>query len=417
MAGGAARRRRPAARAARPAARRRSGSTRVARAAHRRRHGLAGRWPAAGAGRRPTPADGRDARCRSTTAPCSCSSARRSPPTTSRVLERVRRPARPSPSSSRRAAGRGGRAPRRWPRPTSCAPRSSQAVSPRPAHAAGVDQGVGHEPAAARRRLDADEPRTSSSTTIDEETDRLNRLVGNLLDMSRLAGRRAATSTLRPVGLEEVVAARPGQPRPTEPTGSTSTCPRRCRRSHADPALLERAVANLVANAAALRPAGRAGARRGRRGRRPGRPAGRRPRPRHPAGRPRARSSSRSSGSATAPSGAGVGLGLAVARGFVEAMGGELDASRTPRAAALHRWSLAAGAADGRRTVVGMTGVLVVDDEPQIRRALAIEPAGPRLRGRPGRRRARRRCALAADAPPRRGRSSTSGCPASTASR
>ena len=43
-----------------------------------------------------------------------------------------------------------------------------------------------------------------------------------------------------------------------------------------------------------------------------------------------------------------------------------------------------------------MTRVLVVDDEPQILRALAHQPAGARLRGRPGGRRARRRCTLAA---------------------
>ena len=32
-----------------------------------------------------------------------------------------------------------------------------------------------------------------------------------------------------------------------------------------------------------------------------------------------------------------------------------------------------------------MTRVLVVDDEPQIRRALATNLQGPRVRGRPGR--------------------------------
>ena len=57
----------------------------------------------------------------------------------------------------------------------------------------------------------------------------------------------------------------------------------------------------------------------------------------------------------------GVGLGLAVAKGFVEAMGGEIEVEDTP---------------GGGLTVVArlrtrrMTRILVVDDEPQILRAL-----------------------------------------------
>ena len=56
----------------------------------------------------------------------------------------------------------------------------------RPAHAARVDQGGRHEPA---RRLDRARRRRSSAsscTTILEETDRLNRLVGNILDLARI---------------------------------------------------------------------------------------------------------------------------------------------------------------------------------------------------------------------------------------
>ena len=49
-------------------------------------------------------------------------------------------------------------------------------------------------------------PVTSSSNTIDEETDRLNGLVGNLLDMSRIQT-GALELTSAPVGLEEVLPA------------------------------------------------------------------------------------------------------------------------------------------------------------------------------------------------------------------
>ena len=49
-----------------------------------------------------------------------------------------------------------------------------------------------------------------------------------------------------------------------------------------------------------------------------------------PVDRARPACSSRSSAWATARNGSGVGLGLAVARGFVEAMGGELAVEDTP---------------------------------------------------------------------------------------
>ena len=63
--------------------------------------------------------------------------------------------------------------------------------------------------------------------------------------------------------------------------------------------------------------------------------------------------------------GEGVGLGLAVAQGFVEAMGGEIEVDDTP-GGGLDRWS---SALQRRRAV---TRILVVDDEPQILRALGI---------------------------------------------
>ena len=76
----------------------------------------------------------------------------------------------------------------------------------RPAHAAGLDQGIDLQPPASatsngpRRTVD------EFQRTIDEETDRLTHIVGNLLDMSRLqAG--ALHVQLRPTGVEEIVLA------------------------------------------------------------------------------------------------------------------------------------------------------------------------------------------------------------------
>jgi len=164
---------------------------------------------------------------------------------------------------------------------------------------------------------------------IDAETDRLDRLIANLLDMSRLqtGGIHARIDAVLP---SEVI---------TEAVDSLSHVPAaRCRlvvedpelTVDADPALLERVVANLVANAHRAAPAGtevviRIGAVDGATAqiqvvdRGPGIPAELRAR----ALEPFDRLSDRAPGS-------GIGLGLAIARGFVTAMGGELTLDDTP---------------------------------------------------------------------------------------
>jgi two-component system sensor histidine kinase KdpD len=163
--------------------------------------------------------------------------------------------------------------------------------------------------------------------TIDEETDRLTKLVGNLLDMSRLQ-----TGSFElvwcDVGLEEVVAAA------LQSLGDTTgrvvvDVPETLPRVRADATLLERAIANVVANAlqASLpdRPvrifAGASAERveltivdSG-----PGIPRSKREEVFQPFQR-----------LGDNPQGTGVGLGLAVARGFVEAMDGELTLDDTP---------------------------------------------------------------------------------------
>jgi two-component system sensor histidine kinase KdpD len=164
--------------------------------------------------------------------------------------------------------------------------------------------------------------------TIEDETDRLTALVGNLLDMSRIqAG--AVTPAPRAVGLEEVV---PGALAGLGVRGHEVDVdvPESLPPVAADPALLERVVANLVANALAHAPAGspvriEAGEVGGTvlirvidRG--PGIPVSERDRIFQPFQR-----------LGDSPSqGAGVGLGLAVARGFTQAMGGQLIIDDTP---------------------------------------------------------------------------------------
>jgi two-component system sensor histidine kinase KdpD len=161
--------------------------------------------------------------------------------------------------------------------------------------------------------------------TIEDGADRLDALVSNLLDMSRLqAG--ALHVDLRPVILDEVV---PAAVASLGPRGRTvvvdiaETLPL----VKADAALLERAVANIVDNAVSASPPDKtvrveAGAIAGRvdlrvidRG--PGIPLADRERVFQPFQR-------------LVDHGSGVGLGLAIARGLVHAMGGELTIEDTP---------------------------------------------------------------------------------------
>jgi two-component system sensor histidine kinase KdpD len=162
--------------------------------------------------------------------------------------------------------------------------------------------------------------------TIEEETDRLDGLVGNLLDLSRLQ-----TNTLqildRWIGLEEVA------PAAVASLGARADqvdvdVPETLPRVHVDPGLLERALANVVSNAVAWSPPtqrvrvdascvpGRIDLRVVDHG--PGIAVTDRERVFEPFQRLGDRKSE------------GVGLGLAVARGFVTAMGGEVVVEDTP---------------------------------------------------------------------------------------
>ncbi|MFE1511014.1 ATP-binding protein [Streptomyces sp. DSM 116494] len=160
---------------------------------------------------------------------------------------------------------------------------------------------------------------------IEDGADRLDHLVGNLLDMSRL---RTGTVTplIREIDLDEVVPMALGG----VPEGSVVLdVPEALPMVAVDPGLLERAMANVIENAVTHGPPGRpvlvaASALADRvevrvvdRG--PGVPDDAKDRIFEPFQR-----------HGDAPRGAGVGLGLAVARGFAEAMGGTLTAEDTP---------------------------------------------------------------------------------------
>ncbi|MEU8861669.1 sensor histidine kinase KdpD [Streptomyces umbrinus] len=160
---------------------------------------------------------------------------------------------------------------------------------------------------------------------IEEGADRLDNLVGNLLDMSRLQT-GTVTPLIREIDLDEVVPmALGGVPEDSVELDIPETLPMVA----VDPGLLERSVANLVENAVKYSPAeervlvsasamaDRVEVRVVDRG--PGVPD---------AGKDRIFEPFQRYGDA--PRGAGVGLGLAVARGFAEAMRGTLTAEDTP---------------------------------------------------------------------------------------
>jgi two-component system sensor histidine kinase KdpD len=163
--------------------------------------------------------------------------------------------------------------------------------------------------------------------TIDEEADRLNNLIGNLLDMSRIQT-GSLQLTMRALGLDEVV------PRALDGLGERAgdvvlDVPETLPRVNADAQLLERAVANVLSNALTHSPEGRkvrveAGTVGGRVDLRViDQGSGVPPAERAHMFRPFQRLGD-------AQNGNGVGLGLAVARGFMEAMGGEISVDDTP---------------------------------------------------------------------------------------
>ena len=167
--------------------------------------------------------------------------------------------------------------------------------------------------------------RTELLATVEESTDRLVALVENLLSLSRLqAGVLSADP--RPVAFDAVVAE--AVLHSPDHVGVDIDVPDNLPLGLADPGLLERVVANLVANALTASPPHTPV-------RVQGRPVGARLELRvidHGPGLPIA-----DLDRVFAPfqrlhdhGGGGLGLGLAIARGFTEAMSGTLTPSETP---------------------------------------------------------------------------------------
>ncbi|MYS31534.1 histidine kinase, partial [Streptomyces sp. SID7804] len=169
------------------------------------------------------------------------------------------------------------------------------------------------------------EDRSELLEGIEDGADRLDHLVGNLLDMSRLHT-GTVTPLIREIDLDEVVPMALGG---VPDADVVLDVPESLPMVAVDPGLLERAMANVIENAVKYSPPGRpvlvaASALADRvevrvvdRG--PGVPDEAKDRIFEPFQR-----------HGDAPRGAGVGLGLAVARGFAEAMGGTLNAEDTP---------------------------------------------------------------------------------------
>jgi two-component system, OmpR family, sensor histidine kinase KdpD len=183
--------------------------------------------------------------------------------------------------------------------------------------------------------------------TIEEGADRLDSLIANLLDMSRIQT-GSLQPLLRPTSLEEVAPLALGG---LDAEAVELDIPDALPLVATDPGLLERAVANLVANALRYSPPGRPPELHARgegtvvvlevvdHG--PGVPAEMKSRifePFQQLGDQR--------------NNAGVGLGLAVARGFVEATGGTLTAVDTPGGGLTMRMELRPAATTGSMPVL-----------------------------------------------------------------
>ncbi len=163
--------------------------------------------------------------------------------------------------------------------------------------------------------------------TVDEETDRLNRLVGNLLDASRLQFGALAIETRPTIVIDTVIAALHSLNIRSEDV--QLDIPLSVPTVMSDPALLERSLANVIGNAVRHNPPGqRVRIEAAQVGdsvhvrvidRGPGVPAADRARVTTPLQR-----------LGDDQTNEGIGLGFSVARGFVDAMEGVLSLDDTP---------------------------------------------------------------------------------------
>jgi two-component system sensor histidine kinase KdpD len=190
--------------------------------------------------------------------------------------------------------------------------------------------------------------------TIEQSADRLNALIGNLLDMSRLST-GSLEPFLRPASVDEVAPL--AHPEPDTPLRVGLVVPEDLPLVRTDPGLLERVLANLFANAIAHSPAGRPPAMVARHEGAMvvldvidhGRGVADEFKPRM--FEPFERLAERNTGN-------GVGLGLAVAKGFLLAMGGTIEAVDTPGGGLTMRVTLPAVVSDSVLAVVARGGDL-----------------------------------------------------------
>ena len=169
-----------------------------------------------------------------------------------------------------------------------------------------------------------DEDEAALLATIEQSADRLNDLIGNLLDMSRLAA-GSLEPFLRPASIDEVAPLAHAD----GPLSVRLVVPEDLPLVRTDPGLLERVLANLFANAVAHSPTDRPPLMVARGGGQVvvldvidyghGVPDDAKQRIFEPFERLGERNT-----------GNGVGLGLAVAKGFLQAMGGSIEATDTP---------------------------------------------------------------------------------------
>jgi signal transduction histidine kinase len=178
---------------------------------------------------------------------------------------------------------------------------------------------------------------------IEQGADRLDALIGNLLDMSRLSA-GSLQPFLRPTAIDEVA---PMALRGLDAGHAVQLIvPDRLPLVRTDPGLLERVLANLFANALAYSPPGRPPAMHASQAgdsvileitdHGPGVPDSLKPRMFEPFERLHARGT-----------GTGVGLGLAVVKGFLDTMGGSVAPADTPGGGLTIRVTLPAAAAAG----------------------------------------------------------------------
>ncbi len=222
----------------------------------------------------------------------------------------------------------------------------------------------------------SEEDRAELLEGIEDGADRLDHLVGNLLDMSRLQT-GTVTPLIREIDLDEVVPmALGGVPEDSVLLDVPETLPM----VRVDPGLLERSVANVVENAVKYSPRGQrvlvAASALGDRvevrvvDRGPGVPDEAKDRIFAPFQR-----------YGDAPRGAGVGLGLAVARGFAEAMDGTLTAEDTPGGGLTMVLTLRAAHPAGPAGTADRPDGVVQADPPEIQRTGDLpgrQKAGPR---------------------------------------